>query len=151
LAVFVQAVLKQTGRKMATLPPEASVAEAAELLAPRDVQIIVVCDQRGKIVGVVTDSDIVRDLARCRGTEQVCAPNIAALMSRDVVSCRPQDRIEQVLSVMKARGLRRIPVVDDIGGLAGLITMRDALQFLYAQAKLDEESLKEYFLGTGFH
>ncbi|HEY7608666.1 MAG TPA: CBS domain-containing protein [Alphaproteobacteria bacterium] len=149
--MFVQSVLKGTGRKVAILRPEASVAEAAELLAPRDVQIVVVCDAQGKIVGVVTDSDIVRDLARCRGTERVCAPNIGALMSRNVVSCRPQDRVEQVLAVMKARGLRRIPVVDEAGGLAGLITMRDALHFLYEQAKLDEESLKEYFLGVGFH
>jgi CBS domain-containing protein len=151
LAVFVQSVLKATKRKAAILRPEASVAEAAELLAPRDVQIVVVCDDRGKIAGVVTDSDIVRDLARCRGTERVCAPNISALMSRNVVSCRPQDRVEQILSVMKERGLRRIPVVDDAGGVAGLITMRDALLYLYEQAKLDEESLKEYFLGAGYH
>jgi len=149
--MFVQSVLKATGRKTATLRPEASVAEAAELLASRDVQIVMVCDEHGKIAGVVTDSDIVRDLARCRGTERVCAPNVASLMSRDVVSCRPQDPVEQVLSVMKARGLRRIPVVDDAGGLVGLITMRDGLLYLYEQAKLEENALRDYFLGVGYH
>ena len=149
--MLVESVLKATGRRAAVLRPQASVAEAAELLMPGDVQIVVVCDAHAKIAGVVTDSDIVRDLARCRGTERVCAPNISALMSRNVVSCRPQDRVEQILSVMKARGLRRLPVVDEDGAVVGLMTMRDALLQLYEEAKLNETWLKEYFLGVGYH
>lgn len=149
--MFIETILKATGSKAAILPPEASVAVAAELLAERDIQIIIVCGKGGKVLGVVTDSDILRDLARCRGTDRVCAPNIAAVMSQNVVSCRPDDPVEQVLAVMKQRGLRRIPVVAESGAVVGLITMRDALLHLYKAAKLDEEALKDYFLGVGYH
>lgn len=149
--MLVESVLKSTKRKAVVLPPEASIAAAAELLADRDIQIVIVCGNGGKILGVVTDSDILRDLARCRGTERVCAPNIAAVMSGGVVSCRPSDGVDQALSTMKERGLRRMPVVAENGALVGLITMRDALLHLYEATKLDDESLKEYFLGVGYH
>lgn len=149
--MLVESVLKSTKRKAAILPPEASIAAAAELLAERDIQIVVICGNGGKVLGVVTDSDILRDLARCRGTDKVCAPNVAAVMSQSVVSCHPNDRVEQVLSTMKERGLRRVPVVAENGAVLGLITMRDALLHLYEATKLDEEALKEYFLGIGYH
>lgn len=149
--MLVESVLKSTRRKAVILPPEASIAAAAELLADRDIQIIIICANGGRILGVVTDSDILRDLARCRGTDRVCAPNVAAVMSQNIVSCRPTDRVEQVLSTMKERGLRRVPVVAENGAVLGLITMRDALLHLYEAAKVDEESLKGSFLGIGYH
>lgn len=149
--MLISSILKSTRRPAAVLLPEASVADAAELLGRDDVQIVVVCNNKGEAQGIVADSDIMRDLANCRGKAAVCASNIGALMTRDVVSCRERDSAEEVLSVMKARGLRRIPVVDDQGRLVGLVTMRDVLLYLYEQAKFDEVALKDYFLGVGYH
>jgi CBS domain-containing protein len=149
--MLVETVLKSTGRKIATLAPEATTVDAAELLADPDINIVAVCDKNGRILGVVTDSDILRDFVRCRGTEQVCAPNVAAIMTRRVCSCRREDEAEQILATMKARGLRRIPVVDAEGQAVGLLTMRDVLLKLYEQAKLEDGALRDYMFGVGWH
>lgn len=149
--MLISSILRSIDRSAVVLPREAAVADAAELLARNDVQIIVILGDDRRVQGIVADSDILRDLGRCRGTEAVCAPNVGALMTSDVVCCRESDSAEKVLATMRERGLRRIPVVDDQRRLVGLVTMRDVLLYLYEQAKLDEETLKDYFLGVGYH
>jgi CBS domain-containing protein len=151
LAMRIDSLLKAMVRDVVVLPPAATVAEAARLLAQEHIQIVVICDERRKIVGVVTDSDILREVGRCGSPPGVCACAIEGLMTRDVVTCRRGDPVERVLSIMRERGLRRVPVVDDADALFGLVTMRDALLYLYEEAKLDSEALKEYFLGIGYH
>ena len=97
--------------------------------------------------------------ARKQQDDQVECTNKAAhgtfcwneLMTRDVVTCRRDDRLDDVVATMLKRQLRRIPVVERDGTVAGLFTLREALLRLYEEAKLDEAQLKEYFLGIGYH
>jgi CBS domain-containing protein len=149
--MFVQSVLKAWGRDIVTLTPTASVAEAAGLLSRQEVQIVMVCDDGRRILGVVTDSDILRRVGDCQGSRGACGAVVGDLMTRDVVKCRRSDTVESVIATMKARGLRRIPVVEADERAAGLITMRDALLYLYEEAKLDSAMLRDYFLGLGYH
>lgn len=149
--MWVETVLKTRSHDVAVLPLTAKTAEAAQLLCQQHVQIVVVCEPDRRIVGVVTDSDILGSVGRCSADRNACRGEVAALMTRDVVTCRPDDRLERVVSTMLQRGLRRIPVVGNDGTLAGLITLREALLYLYEQAKLDGELLREYFLGIGYH
>jgi CBS domain-containing protein len=149
--MFVQSVLKAWGRDIVTLKPTASVTEAAGLLSQQAVQIIMVCDENREILGVVTDSDVLRRVGNCDVSGRACHETVATLMTRDVVTCQGKDTLESVVSKMMARGLRRIPVVASNGEAVGLITLRDALLYLYEEAKLDSAMLKEYFLGLGYH
>lgn len=149
--MLVETVLKLKGASSAVITSEATAAEAARLLAQPHIQIILVCGADRKIIGVVTDSDILRAVAQCTGSEAACCLKASDLMTRDVVTCRRDDRLDDVVTMMLKRQLRRIPVVESDGTVAGLITMREALLQLYEEAKLDEALLKEYFLGIGYH
>ena len=149
--MLVDTVLKRRSYDVAVLPPTATTAEAAQLLCQQHIQIVVICGPGRQIIGVVTDSDILRAVGRCAGDSGACRRDLLGLMTRDVVTCRPGDTLDRVVSMMLQRGLRRIPVVGTDGALAGLITMREALLYLYEQAKLDGELLREYFLGIGYH
>ncbi len=64
-------------------------------------------------------------------------------MSTDIITCGPDDNLEDVLQTMAKRGIRHMPVVEN-GKLAGLLSRRDALEFLYRQAALDVESLSDW-------
>jgi CBS domain-containing protein len=149
--MFVETVLRRRTHDVAVLPLTAKTAEAAQLLCQQHIQIVVICGPGGQIIGVVTDSDILRAVGHCPGDSGACRGDVADLMIRDVVTCSPGDSLDRVVSMMLKRGLRRVPVVEPDGRLAGLITMREALLYLYEEAKLDGELLREYFLGIGYH
>ncbi len=149
--MFVDAVLKAQGREVATLGPDADVAEAARILASQHFQIVIICDAKLHIIGVVTDSDILRAVGECGLSRPACDSTIRQLMTQDVVTCRRDDPLDYVVATMMTRGLRRIPVVERDGRVAGLITLRDALFHLYEEAKLDQALLRDYFLGLGYH
>jgi CBS domain-containing protein len=149
--MLVETVLKLKGASSAVVSPAATAAEAAQLLAQQHIQIVLVCDANRRIEGVVTDSDILRAVARCTSGKAACCLTVSELMTRDVVTCRRDDRLDDVVATMLKRQLRRIPVVERDGTVAGLFTLREALLRLYEEAKLDEAQLKEYFLGIGYH
>lgn len=148
--MHVEAVLKRKGRDVVTLHPSAGICSVAGLLAQDTCEIVVVCDREGKIVGVVTDSDVLRRVEESGPGANPCEAIVDDVMSRNVVSCRPDDSLERVLALMIERGLRRLPVTDEEGLLKGVITLHDVLAYLYEEAKLEERFLRNYFLGIGY-
>ncbi|HEX2493860.1 MAG TPA: CBS domain-containing protein [Steroidobacter sp.] len=119
-------------REAVTIQPRASLADAAEIMRTRHVGFLVVIDDtdpwRRVPIGVLTDRDIV---------VQVFAPgaDIAALtvvdvMIRDPVIASEHDDIGALMTRMREAGVRRAPVVDAQGGLAGVIAMDDAIELV---------------------
>ena len=149
--MLVQMVLDAARREAATIAPTADIAEAAKLLTARDAHIVVVVDDDKKVQGVLTDHDVASLVADCAGQQHACMTPVADVMTRDVVSCRRSDRVEQVLETMARRRLRYLPVLDENGRVAGLLTMRDALRQLYDEAKGDTAMLRDYIVGAGYH
>jgi CBS domain-containing protein len=101
-----------------TIRPEASVHEAAELLAENRISGMPVCGDDGSVVGIVSEYDLI---ARPGTT-------VAQVMSRDVVSVRPSATVDQVRAVLVSRRLKRVPVVDENGRLEGLISRADLVR-----------------------
>jgi predicted transcriptional regulator len=75
---------------------------------------------------------------------------VDTIMMRGVISCRPSDALHDVWSVMKERGLQRIPVVDQDGKPIGIIYARDALQTLLGAMENDEALLRDYVMNVGY-
>lgn len=71
-------------------------------------------------------------------------------MTRDVASCQISEPLQDIWSVMKARGLQRIPVVDQIGRPVGIIYARDALQAMLGDVENDETLLRDYVMNVGY-
>jgi CBS domain-containing protein len=100
--------------------PEMSVRDAAERMKSRDIGSMPVCEGR-KVVGIITDRDIT-----IRSTAGGGDPNTAKVgdvMSRDIVSVKPDDSIKDAERIMHDRQLRRLPVVDDRGELVGYLAI----------------------------
>lgn len=110
----------------AAVTPEATLADAARTMRDLNVGIIPVVSDAGsrRLEGVITDRDItVRAVAEGRGGDT----KVADCMTRDVEACHPGDRVRDVLHVMEAQQVRRVPVVDHAGALVGIIAQADLL------------------------
>jgi CBS domain-containing protein len=103
--------------------PQTTVDEIAKLMVEVDCGEIPVVDTNDRIVGVVTDRDIVcRVVAHSKNPMGYTAE---ACMSRDVVTVREDTPLEEVVATMEQHQIRRIPVVADDGHCTGIIAQAD--------------------------
>jgi CBS domain-containing protein len=105
--------------------PEASLADAAAIMWRRDCGIVPVTDDEGNVVGVVTDRDICMTLGL--GGRLAADVSVGEAMSRVVESCTPVDDVREALELMRARQLRRLPVVNSHGKLVGILSINDVI------------------------
>jgi CBS domain-containing protein len=108
--------------------------------------LIVVCDH-GDMVGVLTKTDIVGQIGRCMGSG--CTAKVD-IMTCDVTYCRTHEILLDVWSVMRERGLQRVPILDEARKPLGIIYAREALQALLSETKDNEELLRDYVSGIGY-
>ncbi|HYH86536.1 MAG TPA: CBS domain-containing protein [Pyrinomonadaceae bacterium] len=105
--------------------PEASLADAASIMWRRDCGVVPVTEGDGVVVGIITDRDICMALAL--GGRLAAEVSVGEAMSRDVQTCTPVDDVREALELMRARQLRRLPVVNSLGKLAGILSMNDVV------------------------
>jgi|SRR5690606_31950809 len=121
------------------------IAEVAALMRDTDVGSLPVVEN-GKLAGIVTDRDIVvRALAEGRGAETP----VKEAMTTELFSVTPDDPVFHAIRIMGERQVRRIPVVNEDGSLAGIIAMAD----IVLQTEDDREiaeTLEEISSGSAF-
>lgn len=116
-------------RDAGTIHVEDSLKEAAETMRSRDLGCLPVLDPQLKVVGILTD----RDICLTAGVENrpLSRIPVSAAMSREVYCCREDDGVEEAAEAMRKHAVRRLPVVDPMGKLAGVIALDDlAMEFL---------------------
>ena len=107
--------------------PDTTLDEVARLMVTHDCGEIPVVDRSERVVGVITDRDIV-----CRVVAEGKNPmahTAATCMTQPVVSVGVDSPVEQVVSVMEGYRIRRVPVIDDRGGCAGIIAQADIARY----------------------
>ena len=100
------------------------------------------------MVGVLTKTDIVGQIRQCIGSG--CTARVDTIITREVVSYRPNESLEDIWSIMKSRGLQRIPVLDENRKPVSIIYARDALQCLLSNVEQDEILLRDYVVDVGY-
>jgi CBS domain-containing protein len=108
-------------RTPAYCSPETNLGSAIEMLWERNCGILPIVDAKEKVIGVVTD----RDLCVALGTRNRLAGQITVgeVATGEVHSCRGNDDIHTALQTMADRRVRRLPVVNEAGGLEGILSM----------------------------
>lgn len=142
--------LEATARaRLATVTLQATLLEAAQQLAHAQIGLVVVCDADGAMAGVISQSDIVRQIGHCAG--RACRTLASELMTREVVCCHPTDLLADVLVLMQKRGLVHVPVIDGHRRPLGVVNARDALRALVADSEYEQSLLLDYVMGVGYH
>jgi CBS domain-containing protein len=123
-----------------TVTPETSFKDLVRLLRRRRVSGLPVVDQTGKLVGIVSEADVLNKIEKRAPETYVMeskthrtdrsraeALDVASAMSTDVVSVRPDLPIALAAREMHTRGYKRLPVVDEKGTLVGIVSRGDLL------------------------
>lgn len=111
---------------------DTTVVQAAALMRSHHVGCLVVVDEvdagKRRPVGILTDRDVVVEVtATGLDPKTITAGDI---MSAQLATVHEEDTVEQAMEMMRFKGVRRLPVVDRDGGLAGIITVDDLLELM---------------------
>ena len=120
----VSEILKRKGSVVVTTKPSASVAALSKLLRERRIGAVVVSDDGVTIDGCVSERDVAYSL--CIHKADLSSMPVSEIMTKDVITCSPDDDVAKVASAMHAHRIRHIPVVEG-NRACGMVSIRDLL------------------------
>ncbi len=139
--MLVDHILERKGRDVATIAPDASVAEALQRLREHNVGALVVSPDGSTVAGILSERDVVRHLA-ATGAGLLEHP-VAEIMERDVHSCTGSDTCDQLMHKMTEHRIRHLPVVE-AGQLRGIISIGDVVKTRVDELEREQSQLVDY-------
>ena len=136
----VERLLQHKGHIVWSIPPDASVFEAVQLMADKRVGALMVVD-RNELIGVISERDYAREIV-LKDRASRSTP-VSAIMTQRVLYVRPQQTLEECMALMTEKHLRHLPVLDN-GRLVGVISMRDVVKDLIAEKEFLIEQMENY-------
>ena len=136
-------LLKDKGRQIWTVPPDASVYEALKRLSEKNIGALLVFES-GQLVGIFSERDYARKLALkgkfSKNTE------VREVMTDEVITVSPENNIEQCMELMTHRRIRHLPVVQT-GEVIGVISIGDIVKAIISDQKSTIGLLNDYIRG----
>jgi CBS domain-containing protein len=145
MSMNVHAILGQKGSAVATVDQQASLADAAAKLRDHGVGALVVSSDGAHIDGILSERDVVRALAN-HGAGALGRP-VSSAMTVDVRTCAEADTVDELMSLMTERRIRHVPVVDDAGVLAGIVSIGDVVKARLGHLESENQALFDYIQG----
>jgi CBS domain-containing protein len=133
-------ILGEKGIEVHTALPWTTVAEASKRLADADVGALIVSDADGRIRGILSERDIVRNLAKSGAA--VLQQTVESVMTHDVHTCGPQETVARAMAQMTRFRYRHLPVVDH-GKLLGIISIGDLVKHRVREMELETGVLRD--------
>lgn len=121
----VQDLLKRKGHDVVVISPAASVAELLQLLDEHHIGSVVVVED-DRLVGIVSERDVVHQLAR--SADDIRSVAVAAIMTPDVKVCTVEDDTADLAATMTEHRIRHLPVVDADGRLHAIVSIGDVVK-----------------------
>ena len=130
----IRDLLKIKGRPVIAIRPNETIAAAIQKLAEYDRGSIPVCNEKGELVGIITERDIVRKCFVRVGA--LASIKIEDVMTKGIAIGAPEDDLDYAISVMKQKRIRHLPIVDQ-QQVVGMISMRDLLDVQLSETKAE--------------
>ncbi|GGX42725.1 inosine-5-monophosphate dehydrogenase [Tateyamaria omphalii] len=140
----VDHLLQNKGRDAIAIVETDTIATAVGILRDKRIGALIVVDSNQALAGILSERDIVRKLAETPG--QTLPQTVAENMTRDVVTCEPDDTLIKVLRQMSEGHFRHMPVVKG-GKLMGMITIGDVINFRLNELEHEALQLKQLIVG----
>jgi CBS domain-containing protein len=139
----VKSILKAKGSDVATTAPATSMADAIKRLAERRIGALVVQGADERVVGIISERDIVLALAE-RGAGIFEEP-VSQFMTRRVVTCGESETVASVMERMTSGKFRHVPVIED-NRLVGIISIGDVVKHRLGEMEGESAALRDYIL-----
>lgn len=132
----IEDLLLKTHRNLITIGPDETAAAAAAVLAANNIGALPVCNSAGRLLGILSECDIVQGLSERGG--DIARVKVSGLMSPKVVTCGPRDDVGETMSVMSERHFRHIPVLVE-GRPSAMISSRDVMEALLEKTEAQRD------------
>jgi CBS domain-containing protein len=125
-------------KDLVTATPEDTIVDVAQLMKNEDIGPVLVVDNNDSktLVGIITDRDIV--LKVIADGQDPRTTRVGEVMSKKLITCRPDDDVDVAIKAMAQFQLRRIPVVEDNMKLVGIISQADVATRVHEPEKTAE-------------
>lgn len=140
----VEKILAQKGGEIFSISPGETLGRAVEILRDRRIGALLVTNEAGDLVGILSERDIVRKLADTPG--QTLPQQVQDVMTKDVQTCTRDETLISVLKRMTAGRFRHVPVVE-AGKLIGMVTIGDVINFRLTELEHETLQLKQLIVG----
>jgi CBS domain-containing protein len=137
----VARILAEKGGSVVTMAPHRTIDEAIHLLAEKRIGALVVGDAQGRVIGILSERDVMRALAT-EGAAALDRP-VSHYMTEKVVTCTRRTTIEDVMETMTNGRFRHLPVVED-GHLVGVVSIGDVVARRIAAVEAEHQAMRDY-------
>lgn len=136
----VSEILLSKGDRVVAVGPDDKIRDVAGTLTQEQIGVALITDQDGLMLGIISERDIVRGIAE-QGLEALNR-SAADLMSRSVITCRPDSSIEELMQQMLAEQIRHLPVYED-DKLVGIVSIVDVVKGVLSELQWRETVLQQ--------
>jgi CBS domain-containing protein len=137
----VAKILSSKGREVATITANRKIGEAVSELAERKIGALVVVEGMDRVVGIISERDIVRALGRSGAA--MLDDAVATIMTREVVTCSQSETILKVMGRMTRGRFRHLPVIEG-GRLAGIVSIGDVVKARIEEVEREADEMRTY-------
>jgi CBS domain-containing protein len=137
----VATILKMKGSGVFTTTNDKSLLDIAKLLVQHGVGCIVIVGDDDKIVGIVSERDLLRAIGQAG--PKVLEEPVSEFMTKTVIAARERDTVDQIMTEMTARRFRHMPVVER-DRLIGLVSIGDLVKIQIAEIEIEAAATREY-------
>lgn len=134
-------IIKKKNTGIVTISPDMKTADANTFRAENKIGCLMVVDDSKKIVGILSERDIVNALSK-QGPAILDFP-VSEIMSHKVITCRPDDELQTLMSRMTERRIRHLPVVDG-DELLGIVSIGDVVKARMDELEKESEAMHNY-------
>jgi len=135
-------ILKEKGRGVVSVLSGTPVSDAVSLLEKNRIGAVVVIDQQYRVLGILSERDVVRILAR-NGVTALSDP-VSEHMTKPVSTCSEHHSIDWVMNEMTQHRFRHIPITDG-GKLTGIVSIGDVVKLKLTLAESEAAQMRQYF------
>jgi CBS domain-containing protein len=146
MSVSVSVILDRKGADVVTIGRDTTVPDALKTLAEHNIGALIVSDHTGEISGIISERDIVRRLAGLGSA--TLDLTVAEVMTADVRTCTLDATADEVMQVMTTQRARHLPVLDDDGRLAGIVSIGDVVKSRIDDLETQARSMQDYITGS---
>jgi CBS domain-containing protein len=137
----VKAILSAKGTGIVSIEPTATLAAAVRTLAQHKIGALVVLGPDHRVIGIVSERDIVRALAE-QGAEVLTKP-LSQVMTRKVATCTEADTVGKIMEQMTSGKFRHVPVIEQ-DQLVGIISIGDVVKYRLQEMEQESAALRDY-------
>jgi len=141
--ITIKELLKKKSGDIWSISPQASVYQALELMAQKDVGALLVIEN-DKLVGIFSERDYARKIILKGKASKETA--VGELMTKSVYYVTPDNTLEEAMALMTSKHIRHLPILDK-GKLLSIVTLGDVVKRIISEQKLTIDELENYLTG----